>query len=223
MKPEKSKLKGRLLLIILLVAVLSWVFILSKSKYTMGTLPILGERYLDQKGDTVFHTIDSFSLTDQNGISFTQDSVSGKIHLASFFFTSCPEVCPAVNSNILLVQNKFKDANDVLFVSYTVDPEVDSVEQLAKYAKKYGDPQNWKFITGPKHEIYGLAEFSYLAVHKGASQANWAHTELLTLVDEKGHIRAVFEGRGDQLEINKIIDAIKLLRLERANNLKNKE
>jgi len=218
MEQKKSRFKGRLILIIVLAVLLGWLYILSRAEYNVATLPILGQKYLGSNGDTVFHQIDSFSLIDHKGKVFTQDNLYGKIHLASFFFTTCPEVCPAVNANIHLVQNKFKDAKEVVFVSYTVDPETDTVEQLAKYAKKYGNPSNWYFITGSKFQIYELAEYSYMAIHKGASKANWAHTELLTLVDENGHVRAVFEGRGDQLEVDKINDAIKLLRMER--NLK---
>ena len=213
--PEKSKLKGRIVLLSILIGVITFVYFLSTLEYKTSTLPIYGEKFVNKSGDTVFHQLEKFILTSHKNVPFTHDSLLGKIHLANFFFTSCPEVCPAINNNINLVVNKFKNVNDILFVSYTVDPDTDSVAQLAKYAKRYENPPNWYFITGPKSSIYRLAEFSYLAIGSGASKANWAHTEKLTLVDEKGRIRAIFEGRGDQRTINEIIDAIKLLRLEK--------
>lgn len=218
--PEKSKLKGRILVISILLIVILWVVLLSKAKYLTSTLPILGEKFEQSPGDTVYHEIGSFNLTSNLGLPYTLDSLKGKIHLANFFFTTCPEICPAINNNINLVVNKFQNVNDIMFVSYSVDPETDSVPVLARYAKKYGNQANWRFITGPKKSIYRLAEFSYLAIGSGASQANFAHTEKLTLVDENGRIRAVFDGRGDQRIINEIIDAIKLLRLEKHRDVK---
>lgn len=213
--PDKSKLKGRIFLVSLLAIIILFIVFLSRLEYQTATLPILGEKFVNKTGDTVYHEIEPFKLTSHFGRPFTKDSLMGKIHLANFFFTTCPEICPAINNNINLIVHKFRNINDVQFVSYTVDPETDSIETLAKYAKRYENPPNWHFITGPKSSIYRLAEFSYLAIGSGASQANWAHTELLTLIDENGRIRGVYEGRGDQRTINEIIDAIKLLRLEK--------
>jgi protein SCO1/2 len=217
-----KKWKGRIFLLTILALVCSWVFILSRAKYEVGTLPYFGEKYTNEAGDTVYHTIENFILTDHRGDKITHDSLLGKIHLANFFFTSCPSICPAINNNLNLVVNKFQNVNDVMFVSYTVDPKVDTVEQLAKYAKKYGNQPNWYFVTGGKSSIYRLAEFSYLAIGSGASKSNWAHTEKVTLVDHKGRIRGVYEGRGDQRVLNEIIDAIKLLRLEKNKELSGK-
>lgn len=219
--PDKSKLKGRVLVISILAIVIVWVIILSQAKYQTSTLPILGEKFSVTPGDTTYHTIEKFGLTSQYGKPFTQDSVYGKIHLASFFFTTCPTVCPNINNNLNLIVNKFRNINDVVFVSYSVDPETDSVPKLAKYAKRYNQP-NWRFVTGNKSRIYQLAEYSYLAIGKGGSKENWAHTEKLTLVDEKGRIRAIFEGQGGQIMINEAIDAIKLLRLEKNRNAESK-
>ncbi|MDB4347415.1 SCO family protein [Bacteroidia bacterium] len=213
--PEKSKLKGRIFLVSLLAVIVLFVVFLSRLEYKTSSLPYLGERFVNQTGDTVYHEIEQFKLTTHLGIPITKDSLLGKIHLASFFFSTCPEVCPAINNNINLIVHKFRNISDVHFVSYTVDPETDSVATLAQYAERYENPLNWHFVTGPKSSIYRLAEFSYLAIGSGASQKNWAHTEQLTLVDEKGHIRGIFQGRGDQRTINEIIDAIKLLRLEK--------
>jgi len=220
--PENSKLKGRIFLVSLLVGIVVFVIFLSKLEYKTSTLPIYGEKYVDPKGDTIFHEIEEFKLSTHRNIAITKDSLLGKIHLANFFFTSCPSVCPAINNNINLIVSKFQNVNDIQFVSYTVDPEKDNIATLANYAKRYENPPNWTFVTGPKSSIYRLAEFSYLAIGSGASQANWAHTEKLTLIDEKGRIRGIYEGRGDQRTINEIIDAIKLLRLEKNQAIQDK-
>jgi len=213
----KKKPLGKILIFLLFGLAIVWVIILSRAKYTIGTMPKLGEKNISINGDTIYHQIDTFTLKSQFGTNFGSDSLKGKIYLANFFFTSCPEVCPAINSNINLIQLKFKEVNDVMFVSFTVDPETDTFQKLAEYAAKYGKPSNWRFLTGPKFKIYDLAEYSYLSISHGASKANWAHTELLTLIDETGKIRGVYEGRGDQRVINEIIDGIKLLRIEKQN------
>lgn len=206
--------KGRIFLLAILLLVCSWVLLLSRAKYEVGTLPYYGEKYANENGDTIYHKIENFKLTDHHGKTITHDSLLGKIHLANFFFTTCPSICPAINNNINLVVNKFQNIDDVVFVSYTVDPKTDTIEQLARYAKKYANQPNWYFVTGGKSSIYRLAEFSYLAIGSGASNDAFAHTEKVTLIDHKGRIRGVYEGRGDQRVINEIIDAIKLLRLE---------
>ena len=211
---KNSKWKGRIFILAILGLVISWVWILSKAKYEVGTLPYYGEKFVEPNGDTAYHTIENFKLTSHYNKPFTEDSLMGKIHLANFFFTTCPSICPAINNNINLVVNKFQNVDDVMFISYTVDPETDTVEQLVRYAKRYNNQPNWRFITGGKQSIYRLAEFSYLAIAPGASQDAFAHTEKLTLIDHKGRIRGIYEGRGDQRVLNEIIDAIKLLRLE---------
>lgn len=216
---QTKKWKGRIFVLAIFAIVIAWVWVLSTAKYEVSTLPIYGEKYANAIGDTVYHQIENFKLKDHRGNVITHDSLLGKIHLANFFFTTCPSICPAINNNINLVVNKFQNVNDVLFVSYTVDPKTDTIEQLARYAKKYGNQPNWYFVTGGKSSIYRLAEFSYLAISAGASEESWAHTEKVTLIDHKGRIRGVYEGRGDQRVINEIIDAIKLLRLEKSKEI----
>ena len=81
-----------------------------------------------------YHTISNFSLTNQNGQIVTQDTYKDKIYVADFFFTTCQTICPIMTSNMVELQDKLANNSDVLLLSHTVMPEIDTVAQLKKYA-----------------------------------------------------------------------------------------
>src|SRR5215213_1836019 len=120
-----------------------------------------------QSHDTVWSRIPDFTLTNQLGQKVSLKDLEGKIIVADFFFTHCPTVCPEMTRNMKMLQTAIKsndkvgnrDANYVQFISFTVDPERDSVAELKKFADKYQiDPQNWWLLTGDKKTIYDLAK-----------------------------------------------------------------
>lgn len=112
-----------------------------------------------------YHTIADFSLTNQNGQQITQDNYKNKIYVADFFFTTCPTICPIMTKNMANIQGRIMDDNEVLLLSHSVTPEIDSVAQLKKYALEKGvDDRKWNLVTGDKKQIYQLARKSYLAV-----------------------------------------------------------
>ena len=112
-----------------------------------------------------YHTIADFSLINQNGKTVTQDTYNNKIYIADFFFTTCQTICPIMTDHMIILQNKLKLDKDVMLLSHTVTPEIDSVAQLKKYALNKGVlDSKWNLVTGDKKEIYQLARKSYLAV-----------------------------------------------------------
>src|ERR1700733_13391289 len=84
------------------------------------------------------HRIPPFSFTDQDGKTVTEKTVDGKIYVADFFFTRCGSICPKMTGNMELLQEKFKNNNDVLLLSHSVTPAMDSVPVLKKYAQDKG-------------------------------------------------------------------------------------
>ena len=107
------------------------------------------------------HTIADFSLVNQNGKTITPDDYKDKIYVADFFFTTCQTICPIMTDHMVKIQKKLKDNNEVLLLSHTVTPEIDSVPQLKKYAMEKGvDDSKWNLVTGDKKEIYDLARKS---------------------------------------------------------------
>ncbi len=111
-----------------------------------------------------YHKIADFSLINQNGKTVTQKDYANKIYVADFFFTTCPTICIAMTDHMIQIQKEILDDDDVMLLSHTVTPEIDSVAQLKKYALEKGvDDRKWNLVTGDKKEIYKLARKSYLS------------------------------------------------------------
>jgi protein SCO1/2 len=103
--------------------------------------------------------VPDFSLIQQNGQTLTLADLKGKVWVADFIYTSCPDTCPLQTAQMTKLQKDLSEEKDVRFVSITVDPERDTPEVLAEYAKRYGaDTEKWFFLTGEKESIYRLAK-----------------------------------------------------------------
>lgn len=210
----KNKLRGKIILAILLLVPLLWVLLWKSGKHKHISLPVFGSVEMD--GDTIPYVIPSFSFINQYGDSVSQKDFEDKIYVANFFFATCPDVCPEMNNNLSVVYDKFKENPDVLIISHTVYPENDSVPVLLEYSEKLNvKNKKWHFVTGKKTEIYNLAQYDYrVTATKGSGPEDFIHSELLVLVDENKHIRGYYEGR-DFKEIQKLIDGIKVLLKEK--------
>lgn len=176
------------------------VFVFSSVK---KQLPVLGEPG---------HTIGNFSFTDQDGKTFTNKDVDGKIRVAEYFFTNCKGICPVMNNNLQLVQDAFKNRNDVVILSHTVDPDVDDPAVLKTYAKRmHYIPGKWEFLTGDKYALYKMAQQDYLLSTDTANADNtFVHTQYITLVDKQSRIRGFYDAT-DKNAIQKLISDIKHL------------
>lgn len=140
-----------------------------------------------------YHKVAPFELVNQNGDTITQADYNGKIYVADFFFTTCPTICPVMTKNMMLVQEEFKNDPDVMILSHSVTPEIDSVQVLKKYAVKKGVlDKKWNLVTGDRKQIYDLARKSYLAAKENKYGGDYAliHTENFLLVDKEGRLRS---------------------------------
>ncbi len=162
-----------------------------------------------------YHTIADFNLTNQNGKTITQEDYRDKMYVADFFFTTCQTICPIMTDNMVKIQEKLKNDNEVLLLSHTVTPEIDSVAQLKKYALEKGvNDSKWNLVTGNKKQIYDLARKSYLvAKDVPYSDNDLVHTENFVLVDKKKRIRGFYDGT-DAESIKKLLEDIKILKKE---------
>jgi protein SCO1/2 len=213
-----KKLLPFLLPLILLVG-LAWMFIQSKNKAGVyKQLPVLGNHRLDTlkssdgtlKIDTVFHSIPSFRLVNQNKDTVTNDAVKGKVYVADYFFTTCQSICPIMSKQLDRV---YAARPEVMILSHTVDPETDSAETLHKYAEKFNaDPKRWIFLTGTKPELYELARKGYLldAREGDGGAEDFIHTQNFALIDKKGRIRGFYDGT-DSSAVNELITDIGFL------------
>lgn len=163
-----------------------------------------------------YHKIDDFSLTNQNGETITQNTYKDKIYVADFFFTTCQTICPIMTDHMVQIQKEIINDPDVMLLSHTVTPEIDSVAQLKKYALKKGvNDAKWNLVTGDKKQIYQLARKSYLAVKTdGNGDAyDMIHTENFMLIDKKRQIRGYYDGTNPE-DITRLIADIETLKEE---------
>lgn len=142
-----------------------------------------------------------FTMTDQTGKTVTKQDLLGRPWVACFIFTRCPLSCPVLSGEMDKLSREFKDS-DIRFISFTVDPEHDTPEVLAKYAKKANaNPEQWKFLTNPdKSQLYTLVHKNFkvaLAEHddpKIQPEFRIIHSNWLMYVDENARVRGKFDG-----------------------------
>jgi len=98
-----------------------------------------------------YHTIPVDTFQAHTGSVFVTDRLKGVVTVSDFFFAECGGICPKMSSQLERVQAAFKNKKDFRIVSYTVDPESDSVAALQEYAFGYqADTAMWNFVTGKK-------------------------------------------------------------------------
>ncbi len=175
--------------------------------------------------DTVWHKLADFSLTNQEGKTVTLDSLKGKIIIADFFFTHCPTICPALTQNMKrLVQSihNGKRVGDrtnkqVHFLSFSIDPERDSVERLKYWADKYQiNPEQWWLLTGPKKAIYDMVieEMKVGLVDGKGVDTNFIHSDRFVLIDSNRHVRGYYSGL-DSIALAQLSKDLVLLTMEK--------
>ena len=166
-----------------------------------------------------YHRIADFSLINQNGETITQEFYKNKIYVADFFFTTCQTICPIMTDHMYDIQKETIADPDLLLLSHSVTPEIDTVAQLKRYAKKkLVNASKWNLVTGDKKQIYELARKSYLAVKDAGSGGpfDMIHTENFMLIDKKQQIRGFYDGT-DSEEIERLLEDIKVLKASYKN------
>lgn len=159
------------------------------------------------------HTVADFKLINQNGITITQDDYKGKIYVTDFFFTSCKTICPIMTNNMAKIQEAYKNNDNIMFLSLSVTPDIDSIPILREYANSKGViDTKWNVTTGDKKHIYDLARKSYFAVvdQGDGGVQDFIHTPNFILVDKKKQIRGIYDGTEDE-EILRLIKDIGIL------------
>lgn len=155
--------------------------------------------------DTVWHRLPDFSLKNQEGKIITLDSLKGKIIIADFFFTHCPTICPRLTTNMKRLAESIHNGQrvgdrtnkEVHFLSFSIDPERDSVERLKYWADRFQiNPEQWWLLTGNKKEIYDyiINELKVPAEDGMGVDTNFIHTDHFVLIDSNRHVRGYYHG-----------------------------
>ena len=168
----------------------------------------------------VLSYVPPFSFDNQQGRQVTDKDVAGKVYVAEYFFTTCKGICPKMNVNMKRLSDDLAGETDFRILSYTVDPETDSVGRMKHYADSLGaDPQRWWFLTGRKDSLYHLARNGYLLDDPKNNALNineqFLHTQFVALVDRGGRVRKIYDGL-KQDELDELEKDISLLLKEKA-------
>jgi protein SCO1/2 len=183
-----------------------------------------------QYNDTIWHKLPEFNFTNQLGKNVGWKDMEGKIAVANFFFTHCPTICPPMTRNMkelqMGVHNHEKvgtrEPNFIQFLSISIDPERDSVQNLKKWADRFQvDPSNWWLLTGKRDEIYDLSinHMKLLAQDGAHIDSNFLHTDYFVLIDKNRIVRGYYHGL-DTSELSRLSRDIILLALEKDPNRK---
>lgn len=149
-----------------------------------------------------------FQFTNFDGSTITNTDLKGSVYIAYFFFTSCGGPCPLMNSNANVLQAEYAEALDFRIVGFSVDPERDSVERLAKYADRYSAIQGrWYMLRNSREIVAALASRGYLM---GDASNPALHSTRFALVDRSGMIRGYYDGT-DPAKMDELRAAIEFL------------
>lgn len=170
------------------------------------SLPVLGPEH---------HRIDDFQMINQYGAVTGLKDWDNKIVIADFFFTNCPVVCPKMTRSLKTAQRLYAGEKEIMFASFSIDPERDSVAQLRSYADKMDIKNNWTLMTGNKKEIYKLARKSFMVVATDGDGGpdDFIHSELIVLIDKEKRIRGYYNGT-DREDVDGLLRDIKKLKSE---------
>jgi protein SCO1/2 len=190
----------------------------TKEEYT--PLPYIGMHDVDmviengqEKFDTIYHVVPTYVLLNQDSTVVTNELVKGKVHVANFFFTSCPAICPAMIEQMKRLQGLTSDIEELVFMSHTIDPERDSIPKLRSYISDRNiDTHNWNFLYGERQYIHDLGKEGYMinAMEDEEAEGGFLHSEHFVLVDRDGHIRGLYVGT-DTKEVDQLNEDIRKL------------
>lgn len=148
------------------------------------------------------YEVPEFALTNERGEAFGSAQLAGAPWVASFFFTSCPVICPKLTKRLQALQAEIEARGDgPKMVTFTVDPETDTPEVLAKHAREVGaKPERWTFLTGPEDALHATIVDGFKQAmgspDKDSPQDESmaiAHGVRFVLVDGQGGVRGLYD------------------------------
>lgn len=175
-------------------------------------LPYLGHHDVNAQGDSVYHAIPEYTFINEKGDTVTQKDSEGKVYVADFFFSTCPTICPIMKSQMLRVYEKYKDNDDFVILSHSINPRYDTPDVLKSYKEKLGvDSPKWQFLTGIETNVYDLAQNHYLTSaledSTAVEEGGFIHSGAFVLVDKNKHIRGIYDGTKEK-EVDKLLKDI---------------
>jgi len=180
--------------------------------------------------DTAWHQVKDFSLLNQEGQRVSWADLKGKIIIADFFFTHCPTICPGLTRNMKRLAESIHNGERVgdktnqlvHFISFSIDPERDSVERLKYWADRFQiNPEQWWLLTGSKKDIYDLIinEIKVPVEDGNGVDTSFMHTDHFVLLDSNHYVRGYYHGL-DSVSLGQLSEDLVLLTLEKGKHEK---
>ncbi|WP_048921032.1 SCO family protein [Rufibacter radiotolerans] len=222
MSPKKTLVLGTLLL----VPVLAFLFlkVFGVNRFSLQTyFPVSTDSTLVEgkwRYDTLYRQVPDFQLISQTGSSFSQEDVQGKIYVANFFYAACQGNCKQVSTQLARVQDAFRLQPDVKILSFSLQPQQDSVSVLQKYAQSFrARPETWVFLTGKPEQMQQLIQngFTFPAAAPDKDSSLVQLQKSLFLVDRQRHVRGIYDGT-DAGEVDRLITELNVLLSEDKNS-----
>jgi protein SCO1/2 len=132
-----------------------------------------------------------FTLVDQTGRTVTQDTLKGQWSLVYFGYTYCPDVCPTSLSVMTFALEALPQAvaAKITPVFVSVDPERDTVEQLALYHQSFHP--SFLMLTGTPEQVREAAKayrvYYRKAENDSATEYLMDHSSITYLMDPNGN------------------------------------
>ncbi|MGC3968081.1 MAG: SCO family protein [Pirellulales bacterium] len=159
--------------------------------------------------------IGEFQFTERSGKDVKLGELAGHVSVVNFFFATCPGTCRILNQKVADLQKEFA-ADDVRFVSITIDPAKDTPNALTTYAKEFtADTDKWWFLTGPLAETQALGKALRLTAVGVDERGMPTHTDEIVVLDRNGVVRGAFDHR-DPAKLVKAREKIRELLDEKA-------
>ncbi|MBJ6368335.1 SCO family protein [Snuella sedimenti] len=173
-------------------------------------LPILSH-YIDSNGKKVNYNIENFEFTNQLNQKVTGKNTKGKVYIANFFFTRCPSICPKMKVGLTRVAHVYKNADDFMILSFSIDPKNDSIPILKSYANSTGVLNSkWHFLNGKQSQLDHVATLFRTSFKPLNNGIDFYHSSFTALVDKNQQIRGFYDLLDEQ-SITELIKGIDFL------------
>lgn len=174
-----------------------WTWILLGIALIMAVYLMWNTAFASQEKLPEIREIQSFSMENVDGRNVSLADTQGKVRLFYFYFTSCPDVCPITTFTLSQVQDLLKEdgtfGDKASFVSISFDPKVDTREKIKTFADRFhADYSGWYFLRGDMDKTKQFAKESFQILIEGENKDDFAHMNMIGLVDENNQLRKVY-------------------------------
>jgi protein SCO1 len=97
----------------------------------------------------------ALALRNYLGQPVNIDSYRGKVVLVTFLYTTCPDVCPLITSDLRVALNELgpAKASKVQVIAVSVDPRVDTPKSVAAFLSRHEMTGRMQYLIGSVKEL----------------------------------------------------------------------